>query len=192
MEAKQNIILISGSIREHSYTRALTEFVTKALQGRGVDAYHWDLRERPLPIMTPKHREDVENHPDRNVRDFAARVDAADAVVFASPIYHNSYSGVLKNAIDHLRNPHFAYKPIGLLSHGGGGSKQAVDHLRIVARAVNAVATPTIVCTGGDDYEDFQLTSDSVVSRVDRFCDELIDISVALAPVRDKRTVKNK
>ncbi len=70
----------------------------------------------------------------------------------SSPVYHNSYSGVLKNTLDHLDIPHFRNKAVGLVSHGGDGSTQPVDHLRVVVRGLNGIATPTNVCTRKDDY----------------------------------------
>ncbi|MEK7648635.1 MAG: NADPH-dependent FMN reductase [Patescibacteria group bacterium] len=194
MEKNHTVLLISGSIRKESYTRSLTEYIARTFENKGISAYHWNLLEKPLPIMIPELRDDSANHPDENVRTFADLALSCDATVLSSPIYHNSFSGVLKNALDHLRNPHFAYKPMGLVSHGGDGSKQAVDQLRIVGRGVNAIVTPTIICTSEDDFEGFELTSDSIKKRVDRFCDELMLFTETFRSIRaeQQKMIKDK
>jgi NAD(P)H-dependent FMN reductase len=186
------ILIISGSVREKSYTRSLAENIANVLEKKGAQVTHWNLREKPLPIMSPELREDVANHPDKSVREYAALALSADAFVFASPIYHNSYSGVLKNAIDHLRTPHFSYKPVGLVSHGGDRSKQSVDHLRIVARAINSIAIPTNVCVDENDFEGYEIKNEEIIKRVDQFCEELILLAQTMLPLRKEKAVKNK
>lgn len=189
---KINVLLISGSIGEESYTRSLTALITNVLNEKGADAYHWNLREQPLPIMVPELRDDISNHPDTNTREFGKLATNCDAFVLASPIYHNSYSGVLKNAIDHLRNLHFTYKAVGLAGHGGNRSSQAVDHLRIVGRAVSAIVIPTTVCTDDDDFEGNKITNSGILKRVERFCDELVLFAETMRPLRKERTASDK
>ena len=89
---KIKILLISGSINEESYTRSLSDLVVETLGQEGVDVFHWNLREKPLPIMAPELRKDILNHPDLNAREFGKLATDCDAFVLASPIYHNSYS----------------------------------------------------------------------------------------------------
>ncbi|MDH3595415.1 MAG: NAD(P)H-dependent oxidoreductase, partial [Rhodospirillales bacterium] len=104
----------------------------------------------------------------------------ADAFVLATPVYHNSYSGVLKNALDYLGSEQFKYRPVGLASHGGR-STQAVDHLRQVVRSVLGVAIPTQVCTAMADYGDVpddhgchRIADPEMLCRIERFAEELV------------------
>jgi len=189
-----NILSLSGSIRKESYTRALAEYTRGVLQDKGMSVTHWNLLERPLPIMVPELRSDVDNHPDAAVKEFARMARECDAYVLASPIYHNSFSGVLKNAIDHLRNPHFAYKPMGLMSFGGDGSKQAVDQLRIIGRSVHAIVIPEIVCASEDDFNGMELTNEDIQARIAKACDEIILFAKIFRPIREARskTERNK
>ena len=115
--------------------------------------------------------------------------ESCDAFVLASPIYHNSYSGVLKNALDHLAIAQFYYKPVGLLSHGGNRSSQAVDHLRIVVRGLLGFATTTHVCTANADYRktddgNYELEAEEILSRIERFTTELIMLAGAFRIIR--------
>jgi NAD(P)H-dependent FMN reductase len=113
--------------------------------------------------------------------------DRADAIVLATPVYHNSYSGILKDAIDALSIPQFRYKAIGLASHGNS-TTQAVDQLRIVARGLLGVAIPTQMCTSDNDYvskdQKFLLANTAILERLERFTTELILFASALRAIR--------
>ncbi len=192
------IFLVSGSIRAESYTRTLTALARLVLEKRGADAVHWNLREAPLPTANPEFHHDPYANPNRDVQEFVALTEWADACVWSSPIHHNSYSGVLKNALDHLAIRNLRYKPVGLLSHGGNRSSQAVDHLRIVARGLMAVAIPTQVCSAKQDFAlspsgGYELTSSDIAARLDRFAAEILLFAELFRQVRelsDERTLK--
>jgi azobenzene reductase len=183
------ILLINGSTREPSYTRTLTTKVQEALIERGAQTVLWDLRNSPLPIANPEFHSNPAQHTNPKVRRLVVHASNADAFVLASPIYHNSYSGTLKNALDHLAIAQFYYKPVGLLSHGGDRSTQAVDHLRIVVRGLRGTAISTQVCTGLADYSDngpdgYQVVSPAIFERIDRLVTELLVFARVLRLVR--------
>ena len=180
---------MSGSIREPSYTRALTEQVEMALVAVGSSALIWDVSERPLPVADPRFHDDPGMHTNGEVRALAECATEADAFVLCTPIYHNSYSGVLKNALDLLSIPHFRYKPVGLCSHGGNRSTQAVDQLRIVVRGLAGVAIPAQVCTAAEDYGDvapgaYELCSRAILARIAKLALELTLFARCLRPAR--------
>jgi chromate reductase len=70
------------------------------------------------------------------VKEFKAKIKAADAILIATPEYNYSISGVLKNAIDWASRPYgdnsFKGKPVGLMSASIGilGGARAQYHLR--------------------------------------------------------------
>jgi azobenzene reductase len=183
------VLVISGSIREPSYTRTLAEQIGAALVSAGASALLWSLSERPLPVADPRFHDDPGMHSNDEARALAECATEADAFVLCTPIYHNSYSGVLKNALDHLSIPHFRYKPVGLCSHGGNRSTQAVDQLRIVVRGLAGVAIPSQVCSAAQDYGDaasgaYELTSRLIVTRIAKFALELTLFAACLRPAR--------
>lgn len=183
------ILLVSGSVRRPSHTCTLTEHVERAFWRHGVATTHWDLREQPLPIADPDHHDDPLAHSDARVREFVAAAERSGAIVLSTPIYHNSYSGVLKNALDHLAIQQFHYKPVGLLGHGGNRSLQAVDHMRIVVRGLHGVAIPSQVCTHTGDYRPigtsgYELESEDVLARIERFAAELVVFAYQLGSAR--------
>jgi azobenzene reductase len=172
------ILVLTGALRHPSHTLALAEAVAAALAVRGIAVAHWSLREGPLPFADPEYHDDPTLHHDPVVRRLVGLADEADGFVLGSPVYHNSYSGVLKNALDSLAIAQFLYKPIALVSHGGLRDKQAVDDLRIVARGLLGVAIPTQICTRDADYETaeegYRLTAPDILQRVERLTAELV------------------
>jgi azobenzene reductase len=190
MENPIEILIITGSIRTPSYTRALTAHVEAVLRTSGVATTHWNLSEKPLPIADPQFHHDPATHPHEDVRALVDRAGAADGFVLSTPIYHNSYAGVLKNALDHLSIPQFQYKPVGLVSHGGNRSTQGVDQLRIVTRGLLGVSIPAQVCTAQDDYRPrdgttYELTNADILARVSRFASELVLFAYHLRLLRE-------
>lgn len=186
--APLRVLFFCGSVRQPSHTRALTEAVEKALIERGAFTTHWDLRGSPLPFANPDFHDDPRRHDDDRVRSLVAAADEADAFVLSSPIYHNSYSASLKNVLDHLAIRQFWYKPVGLMSHGGNRSTQAVDQLRIVTRGLLGIAIPTQVCTSDQDYrssaDGFVLESADIGQRTERFASELVLFAAEFRRIR--------
>jgi len=90
---------ISGSLREGSYNTA----TLRAAQELAPDTLEIDI---VTLEDVPLFNQDVEAQgwPPR-VQGLRDRVGAADAVIFASPEYNYSVTGVLKNAIDWLSRP---------------------------------------------------------------------------------------
>ncbi|MFW8642153.1 NADPH-dependent FMN reductase [Rhizobium beringeri] len=70
-----------------------------------------------------------------------------------SPIYHNGPSGVLKNALDHLAIKHFAYKPVGLISHGGKQNEPGCRSDAHMGPRLARHAITTQICTQNGDFE---------------------------------------
>ena len=114
------ILCVCGSLQERSANRVVLDVVGAAIvdEGAHVDRYD-DLGD--LPPFNP----DVED-PGDAVRDWRARIQAADAVVIASPEYAGSLAGVVKNALDWIVGSGELYrKPVGLVSAGTSGGYHA-------------------------------------------------------------------
>ncbi|MDG9702000.1 NADPH-dependent FMN reductase [Streptomyces sp. DH37] len=77
-------------------------------------------------------------------------VAAADGVVLATPAYHGSISGLMKNAIDHMEElrdnerPYLSGRAVGCVavSDGAQGAVAALGALRDVAHALRGWPTP--------------------------------------------------
>lgn len=174
------IVVLAGSPRSRSYTRSLARHICGMLRQGGAQVELIDLHETPLPPLDPDLRGSRGQHPDAGVAALLRSAASADAYVLTSPTYHNSYAGVLKNALDYLSVRDFRYRPVGLAAHGGR-STQAVDHLRQVVRGVLGVSIPTQVCTRDSDYATepgstgfYEIIDADIQERLGRFTQELL------------------
>ena len=123
------LVAFCGSLRKASFNRlALQAFIERL--PAGVTLSTIEIGEWPL------YNADIQaqGFPD-NVQSAQKAILAADGIVFASPEYNYSVSGVLKNAIDWLSRmtpQPFAGKPMAVFGASGGplGTGRAQYHLR--------------------------------------------------------------
>jgi chromate reductase len=129
MMPKISILGLAGSLRKGSYNKAL---LRAALEMVPADAELeiFDLEGIPL------FNQDLENQPLEKVKEFKAKIRAADAILIATPEYNYSIPGVLKNAIDNASRPYgdnaFHGKPVAIMGASIGmlGTARAQYHLR--------------------------------------------------------------
>ena len=89
---------VCGSMREKSYGLRALKVVLDAAASRGADVSLLDLRLADLPMYNPDAPPTDEHG---HVRRATEAVGGADAFVLASPDYHGSMSGALKNFLDY-------------------------------------------------------------------------------------------
>jgi len=122
------LVAFCGSLRKASFNRmALNAFIERLPAGTSAQIndidwplYNADIQAQgfPAPVQAAQQK-----------------MLAADGIVFASPEYNYSVSGVLKNAIDWLSRitpQPFAGKPMAVFGASGGplGTARAQYHLR--------------------------------------------------------------
>ncbi|MFB6146924.1 MAG: NADPH-dependent FMN reductase [Halobacteriaceae archaeon] len=131
------VVALCGSRRGGSHTRAGLQYALAGAEGTGAAGELIDLRELDLPPLKPDDPEPAD------AEALTRTVRAADAVLLGTPMYHGSYSGVLKNALDYCGFDEFDGKTVGLLAVAGGSFPvTALDHLRSVCRALDAWVLP--------------------------------------------------
>ena len=182
------ILMLVGSARRESYTRALASDIRRGLETRSARGEVLDLFETPLPQVDLALRAERDRHPDPTAAGLFRAAEAAEAFVLATPVYHNSYSGVLKNALDHLMLRDMRYRPVGLAAHSGR-STQAVDHLRQVVRGLLGVSIPTQISTRDADFTAaspgvYRVADSEILARIERFCDELVLFAAHMRALR--------
>jgi NAD(P)H-dependent FMN reductase len=139
MSNTPRIVAICGSLRDESVTRVALETALETAESEGGDAELLDLREYDLPAYDP----DTDDADAGDAEDLKRAVREADAVLLGSPMYHGSYSSVLKTALDYCGFDEFEHKTVGLLAVAGGSFPiTALEHLRSVCRALDAWVLP--------------------------------------------------
>jgi chromate reductase, NAD(P)H dehydrogenase (quinone) len=123
------VLGFAGSLRKESYNRSLLQAARELVPGdAGLEIFDLD----GIPLFN----QDLENRPPERLKEFKAKIKAADAVLIATPEYNYSIPGVLKNAIDCASRPYgdnaFEHKPVAIMgaSIGMMGTARAQYHLR--------------------------------------------------------------
>lgn len=131
-ESLVNRYLISvfvGSLRRDSLNRKLAHAMA-ALAPPDFTFEHAQIDDLPL------YNQDDDAHPAESVVRMKAEIRRAQGLLFFTPEYNRSISGVLKNAIDHGSRPYgqsaWKGKPAGVIgaSIGAVGTATAQQHLR--------------------------------------------------------------
>ena len=167
-----HVAALVGSLREASYTRLACEHLLATADAHDhVETDLIDLQAFDLPPY------DSDRDSPGDSAELLNRVDRADAVLLATPNYHGSYSGVLKNALDYCGRDEFGGKTVGLVAIAGGAySSSPLDHLRVVARTIDAWVTPRQVAiqNASARFEDGELTDEAHADRLDALAEQLV------------------
>ncbi len=131
---KSKIVAISSSISEKSKTAMLLSNVVSSFDGDTYDTTVINLRDIPADMFFKYPTEDPV------MTKAFADVSEADGLIFATPIYKASFSGLLKSFLDLL--PQFAFSGKVVLPLATGGSLAhvlALDYsLRPVIQSMGA------------------------------------------------------
>lgn len=167
------IMILVGSADVNSHSLHLGMSIKEELSKFKQEVELINLVEYGLPL----YDRDIErtNNYDEKTRYFLNKSLGMDAFVWITPIYHNSYSAMLKNALDWHHSTKFPGKVVGLASNGGHRSPQAADQLMLVARSQGMITIPTRVCTEESDYsDDLNIVEESIKERITKFSSELV------------------
>ena len=110
-------------------------------------------------------------------------VKAADGVIVASPVYRGSFTGALKNLLDHLPIESLGGKPVGIVAMGATQHHfLGVDwHLRDVLAWFGAIVAPASVYLASADFVDGQL-SESAKQDLNDLADAIIKLKQVATP----------
>ena len=174
------IVGISGSLREGSYSSSALNLVTQRLSDLGASVEIIDLRSLNLPFCDGG--KDYSAYPD--VAKLKQIVKAADGLVLATPEYHGSLSGVMKNALDLLTFEELSGKVTGLMSVlGGQSNSNALNDLRVIMRWVHAWVIPEQIAIG-QAWQVFdkegKLLDEKLGERFDKFSQSLVESTIKL------------
>lgn len=162
------MLLVVGSPREKSTTRAALNHLAAILREAGCDVDLLDLRAEPLPLYNPDTAYSNPAFPA-----FKRRVVEAQVIVLGTPDYHGSVSSTLKNFLDHFWQE-LAGKLIGHVVSSHEKGLTVIDQLRTMARQCYAWTLPYAVSFQEKvDVADGAVTSDALKQRLEMFARDL-------------------
>ena len=128
MNRHLRIVGVGSSMRESSHsTLAVKLMLDTSNKNYGAEMSLLDLRRSKLPIHNPD--DDCHN----NIQEIGHLLKWADVFVLASPDYHGSMSGVMKNFLDHFWEE-FAGKTFGYICASHEKGLTVMDQMRTAVR----------------------------------------------------------
>ncbi len=133
-----HILGFAGSLRQGSYNRAALRAAVELVPA---DA---SLTIVDLPDA-PGFNQDTESNPPAEITELKQKIQAADAVLVATPEYNYSVPGVLKNVLDWTSRPYgdstWSRKPAAIMGASVStlGTARAQYHLRQIFVYLNAL-----------------------------------------------------
>ncbi|MBD2102460.1 NADPH-dependent FMN reductase [Leptolyngbya sp. FACHB-261] len=169
------IVGISGSLRPDSHTYQALNFAAQRVASLGASVEVLDLRTLTLPFCDGL--DNYSEYPD--VEKLRRTVKQANGLILATPEYHGSLSGVLKNALDLMSFEQLDGKVVGAISVlGGEQNSNALNDLRLIVRWVHGWVIPEQIAVGRA-WQAFdqngQIKDEKLRQRFDDFARSLVE-----------------
>jgi len=161
------VLGVAGSMRENSYSLKVLRMALEEAQKRGAQTRLLALREADLPMYAP-------NASSPALEKVTKEVEWADAFILASPDYHGSMSGLLKNFLDHFYEE-FAGKLFGYVVASHEKGLTVMDQMRTAVRQCYGWSLPYGVSISGvQDFTDGRLTNEHIEKRIRTMARDLV------------------
>jgi len=165
------ILGVASSMREGSYgTRALKRVLDAAGKHKAKTRL-LDLRSIRMPMFNPDISNEHHEHMEKVIED----LNWADAFVLASPDYHGSMSGAMKNFLDFYWEE-FAGKTFGYICSSHEKGLTVMDQMRTAVRQCYGWSLPYGVSINGE--EDFnekgEIVNSLLVKRLEILARDLV------------------
>lgn len=175
-ETALRIVGISGNPGLPSRTRVLTETLVASLVEATLGEGHViDLSELGTVFGSAAYRRLLPLPAEAVLR----RIEEADVLVVASPVYRGSYAGLFKHVFDLLGQDALAGKPV-VLAATGGSERHAlvIEHqLRPLFGFFRAQTVPTGVYASESDFDGYALVNPALRQRIALAVDEAANLA---------------
>ena len=179
------IVGLGGTMAEGSATERVLRASLDAAAALGARTLLLTGADLDLPMYAPGPR-------GARARALVEALAEADGVIVASPAYHGTVSGLVKNALDHAEDLRYADRPylegraVGCIAVAGGAQAGAATlaALRAVAHALRGWPTPLGVAVDTSDraFDAAGALDDEVVlARLDLLADQVVGFARATA-----------
>jgi FMN reductase len=150
-------------MREGSYGTRTLRIVLDVIKRYKAETRLLDFRETKMPIFNPSSSNGSAN--DTDIQKVTELVNWADAFILASPDYHGSMSGTMKNFLDHYWEE-FAGKTFGYICTSHEKGLTVMDQMRTVVRQCYGWSLPYGISVNAE--EDFNERGEIINELLDK------------------------
>jgi FMN reductase len=180
MTHKPYIVGLGGSLRQPSRSLTALKETLGMAESHGAETVLLDLRALDLPMFVPTiPPEDYPPQCQRAILRLLDEVRRADGMIWSSPTYHGTVSGVFKNALDFYElladdhHPYLTGKAIGLISINDSTTHAAMMNS---VHELRAWLAPTQVTLHEHDFTpEFALDSERGKRRLARLAADVVE-----------------
>lgn len=186
------IVGIGGTLRPRSSSEAALRTALEGAAGAGAEVTCFAGPDLDLPIYDPSTTERTPA-----AQALVAAVRGADGVVFASPGYHGTVSGLIKNAIDYIEDLaqedpcYLDGRAVGCIgvAYGWQAAVNTVNTLRDITHALRGWPTPygATVNAVGRPFDEGRCTDDELAERLRMVGRQTVELALARRAVTPAR-----
>jgi NAD(P)H-dependent FMN reductase len=163
-----NVLGVAGSTRQGSYSTQALKIALEHAKKHGAEVRLLELSKIVLPLYDPSAPASKE------VERAAEDIAWADAFILASPDYHGSISGALKNFLDHFYEE-FAGKVFGYIVASHEKGLTVMDQMRTAVRQCYGWSMPYGVSINGpQDFTGQEAVNARLSSRLRMMARDLV------------------
>ena len=150
-EGTVNVLGVAGSMREQSYSTRALKMVLEETKKYNAESYMLEVRKINLPLYDPsENTSDKSSSNNNNVLErITTTLRWADVFVLASPDYHGSMSGGMKNFLDYFWED-FAGKTFGYIVASHEKGLTVADQMRTAIRQCYGWSMPYNISVNGE------------------------------------------
>ena len=166
---KLNVLGVGSSMRQGSYSTTALNMILDMAKGNEAETKLLDLRQTNLPMLYATKDDTYE------IVQVTKLVEWADAYILATPDYHGSMSGSLKNFLDYFWSE-FAGKTFGYIVASHEKGLTVMDQMRTAVRQCYGWSIPYgISINPEDDFDDKRkVINRKLSSRLDMLARDLV------------------
>ena len=166
---KLNVLGVGSSMRQGSYSTTALNMILDMAKGNGAETKLLDLRQTNLPMLYTAKDDTHE------IGQATELVEWADAYILATPDYHGSMSGSLKNFLDYFWSE-FAGKTFGYIVASHEKGLTVMDQMRTAVRQCYGWSIPYgISINPEEDFDDKRkVINKKLSSRLDMLARDLV------------------
>ena len=166
MKTTFNVLGVAGSTRRGSYSTQALKIALEHAKKQGAEVRLLEVANMPLYDPNAPASKEVEV--------VAKAVSWADAFIIASPDYHGSMSGALKNFLDHFYEE-FAGKIFGFIVASHEKGLTVMDQMRTAVRQCYGWSIPYGVSVNGpQDFTGGELVNARLSKRMQMMARDLV------------------